>query len=126
MSVSLSIALIPEDEVTLVQVMMAVPRSDDTSLFGGAVPAGGVILMDDATPKDCVGQVVLAHPTASEMAVVTYARALEERGFTMQTPPEATASFFIGHRGDCALFLYAQPDFTTPDHTLVVVRFTED
>lgn len=126
MPVSLSIALMPADAMTVVQVMLSTPQSEETMLLAAGVPEGGVVLMDDASPKACTGQVVVSHKTSVEVAAETYSAALEAEGFTMQPTDTASTSFFVGHRGDCALFLYTQPDFTTPDHAMVVVRFKED
>ncbi len=125
MPVSLSLAIIPDGDASLARVMLSLPRADK-AVFGAGVPKGAVVLMDDASAGQCRGQVVLAHPAAPEEAAPAYLSALEASGFTMETPAQTTASFFAGHRGTCRLFLYAQPDFTTPDRTLVVVRFTEE
>ncbi len=124
--ISLSIALIAEEESTLIQVMMAVPQSEEDSLFGKTVPAGGMVLMDDASPADCRGQVVLSQNSPAEAAAQTYSNALETQGFSMSSPDHVKTSFFVGYREDCALFLYIQPDFQAPDRSMVVVRFTED
>ena len=90
------------------------------------IPEGGTVLMDDSYVDACQGQAVFSQASSISNSAEAYSKAIEELGFKLSTPPHMDTSFFIGHRKGCALFLYIQPDFETPDHSLVVVRFTED
>lgn len=124
--ISLNIAVMPSDGTTVMRVMLSVPNTKNASLFGDILPRGGTVLMDDSNVTGCLGQTVLSQSSPVEDAADAYSDALAELGFTLTAPPHVKTSFFVGHGQGCAVFLYIQPDFETPDHSLVVVRFTED
>ncbi len=87
---------------------------------------GSTVLMGDADPEACQGQLVLTHPTPLSEASEIYASRLMEFGFAPDLKRSQDVSFFFGQAPGCSAMLYFNSDGDTLDQTTIVIRFLEE
>ncbi|WP_347313412.1 hypothetical protein [Defluviimonas sp. SAOS-178_SWC] len=128
--VNLSLAFMPAGAGTTMRVMVSSPALADpgalTTALGPTLPKGASVLMNDGAAGGCAGQVILSQPAPPAEAAPLYVDLMTRQGFEITDASDASTSFFVGQRQDCALFLYVQPDPAEASQSTVIVKFLEE
>lgn len=109
---NISMAFLPDGSGTHIRLMVQ------------GLPDRSVLL--DERSGTCSGQVVLAHPGSADAATQDHLQQIRADGFEMLSDPSGTASFFIGYRPGCSVFLYVEPEPAGMTGSTVVLRYLED
>lgn len=130
--VNLSIALTasPAGHGSEVRVMVSSSALKQDTLvhaaLGASLPDGASVLMNEGNGRPCNGQIVLSQSGAPADVSDIYVARLETQGFDVFDASNETTSFFVGQQPDCSIFLYIQPDTTSPERSMVVLRYLEE
>ncbi|OYX42615.1 MAG: hypothetical protein B7Z02_11515 [Rhodobacterales bacterium 32-67-9] len=128
--VNLSLALVPAETGTQMRVMLSSPALADpgalVTALGPELPKGASVLMNDGATGGCAGQVILSQPAPPAETAPLYVELMTRQGFKITDASDASTSFFVGQRQDCALFLYVQPDPAAASRSTVIVKYLEE
>lgn len=128
--VNLSLAFVPAGTGTMMRVMLSAPALAEpgalTATLGPSLPKGASVLMNDGATGGCTGQVILSQPAPPAEAAPLYVDLMTRQGFEITDASDASTSFFVGQRQDCAFFLYVQPDPAAASRSTVIVKFLEE